>query len=112
MQLWQDGLIALLAAVGLASMIWTAVRAVLFAGPERRAEIAALLVARGGGEEREEQLLVLQGLREEQGMFGRTLLVDCGLSDEGRKRAEILARKHRWVSLCGKDEIGYYLTGG
>ena len=35
MQLWQDGLIALLAAVGLASIMWTAVRAVLYAGDRK-----------------------------------------------------------------------------
>ena len=31
MQIWQDGLVALLASVGLASIMWTLVRAVLFA---------------------------------------------------------------------------------
>ena len=50
MQLWQDGVVALLAAVGLASLVWTAVRAVLFAGPERRREIGLLLPAQGDGE--------------------------------------------------------------
>ena len=112
MRLWQDGLVALLAAVGLASIMWTAVRAVLFAGPERRVEIAALLPVQGDGGELEEQILVLRSLREEQGMFGRALLVDCGLSEEGKRLAGILARKHRWVTLCGRDEIGRYLSGG
>ena len=56
MQLWQDGVVALLAAVGLASLMWTAVRAVLFAGPERRREIGLLLPAQGDGERLEEQL--------------------------------------------------------
>ena len=47
MQLWQDGVVALLAAIGLASLVWTAVRAVLFAGPERRREIGLVLPAQG-----------------------------------------------------------------
>lgn len=111
MQLWQDGLVALLAAIGLASIMWTVVRAILFAGGERRKEIAALLPAQGEGEHLEEQLQVLQRLRLEQGVFGRDLLVDCGLTEDGRKLAALLARKHRWVSLCGKDEIGRYLEG-
>ena len=110
-QLWQDGLVALLAAVGLASIFWTAARAILFAGPERRREVAALLPAQGDGERLEEQLRVLQALRREQGLFGRTLLVDCGLSEEGRRLAEALARERRWVVLCGKDEVGSYLPG-
>ena len=111
MQLWQDGVIAMLAAVGLASMVWTVVKAVLFAGPERRVEIAALLPVQGGGEGLEEQLRFLQRMREEQLMFGRALVVDCGLSDEGRKLARILVGKYRWVTLCGKDEVGDYLGG-
>lgn len=111
MQLWQDGVMVFLAAVGLASMIWTVARLVLFSAPERRWELAALLPARGGGEELEEQLRALQGLRETQGVFGRTLLVDCGLNEDGKKLAGILARKYRWVTLCGIDEIGRYLPG-
>ena len=111
MQLWQDGVIAMLAAIGLASMIWTVVKAVLFAGPERRVEIAALVPVQGEGEGLEEQLRFLQGMREEQRMFGRALVVDCGLSEEGRKLARMLVRKHRWAALCGKDEVGDYLGG-
>ena len=111
MNLWQDGLVALLASIGLASIMWTVVRAVLFAGPEARREIAALLPAQGNGEHLEEQIRVLARLRQEQGVFGKALLVDCGLTGEGRKLAELLAREYRWVSLCGKDEVGAYLTG-
>ena len=111
MQLWKDGVMVFLAAVGLASIIWTVVRALLFSAPERRLELAALLPARGGGEELEQQLRALQTLRETQGVFSRTLLVDCGLNEEGKKLAEILTRKYRWATLCGMDEIGRYLTG-
>lgn len=111
MQLWQDGVMALLAALGLASILWTIARAVLFAGPECRRELAALLPAQGDGERLEEQLRVLQALRQEQGLFGRALLVDCGLNEEGRRLADALARKHRWVVLCERDEVGKYLMG-
>ena len=44
MQLWQDGLVAMLAAVGLASLMWAVVKAVLYAGPERRRQGAAALI--------------------------------------------------------------------
>ncbi len=109
MQLWQDGVMAMLAAIGLASIIWTVVRAVLFAGPERRVETAALLPARGDGGGLEEQVAALEALRREQGAFGRVLLVDCGLSEEGRRRAELLARERRWVTLCARDQVGEQL---
>ena len=111
MQLWQDGVIAMLAAVGLASMIWTVVKAVLFAGAERRVEIAALVPVQGDGEGLEEQLRFLLRMREEQRLFGRALVVDCGLSEEGRRLVEMLVGKHRWAALCGKDEVGHYLGG-
>ena len=111
MQLWQDGLIALLAAVGLASIMWTAVRAVLYAGPERRRGVVALLPAKGGGEGLEEQVKTLRALRGEQGLFGMVLVVDCGLTEEGRTRAKLLVRQDRWVALCRQDEVAEYLAG-
>ena len=60
MQLWQDGLVALLASIGLASIMWTVVRAVLYAGPERRKGVVALLPAKDGGEGLEEQVRTLR----------------------------------------------------
>lgn len=112
MQLWQDGVIALLAAIGLASLMWTAVRAVFFAGQPRRQGAAALIPAQGDGETLEQQVHALQMLRREQGVFGMILLVDCGLSDEGRKLAQLLVREDRWTALCRADEIAGYLTAG
>ena len=47
MHLWQDGLLALLAAIGLASLFWALVRGLLFIRPRRRSETIALLSARG-----------------------------------------------------------------
>ena len=60
MQLWQDAVVAALAAFGLASLMWMAVRAVLFARPPRRQGALALLPARGDGEGLEEQVHTLQ----------------------------------------------------
>ena len=111
MRLWQDGVVALLAAIGLASILWTVVRAVLYAGPERRKGVVALLPAAGGGEGLEEQVKTLRALRSEQELFGMVLLVDCGLSEEGRRLAKLLVREDRWVSLCGQDEVADFLTG-
>ncbi len=111
MRLWQDGLVALLAAVGLASIMWAVVRAVLYAGPERRGGVVALLPASGGGEGLEEQVKTLRALRGEQEVFGQVLLVDCGLTEEGRKLARLLAKEDRWVALCRRDEITDFLAG-
>ena len=110
MQLWQDGLVALLASIGLASIFWTIIRAVLYAGPDRRNSVVALLPAAGGGEGLEEQVKTRRALRGEQELFGMVLLVDCGLNEEGRKLAKLLVRQDRWVSLCRQEEIAVYLA--
>lgn len=111
MQLWQDGLVAMLAAVGLASLMWAAVKVVLYAGPEKRRGVVALIPAQGDGETLEEQVHVLERLRQEQGVIGMILLVDCGLSEEGEKLSRMLERKDRWVAVCRKEEISGYLAG-
>ena len=58
----------------------------------------------------EQQVRQLSRLRYEQGVLGMVLVVDCGLSEEGRKLAKVLSREDRWVSVCKKEEIGSYLS--
>ncbi len=111
MQLWQDGLVAMLAAIGLASMMWAVVKVVLYAGPERRPGVVAVIPAQGAGETLEEQVHILERLRQEQGVIGMVLLVDCGLSEEGKRLSRALERRNRWVTLCQKDEVAGYLAG-
>lgn len=110
MELWQDGIVALLAAIGLSSLIWMAVRAFVCApGPGREAA-AVLIPARGDGETLEAQVQLLRCLRFERGAFDLILLVDCGLSDEGRRLGELLAQEDRDVAICRRDEIQNYIT--
>jgi len=110
MQLWQDGLVAVLAAIGLASLMWSVVKAVLY-GPrqEKRQGAVALIPAKGDGEHLEEQVRSLGVLRREQGIFGPVLLVDCGLTEEGRKLCALLEKKDRFVSVCTREEVPGYL---
>ena len=111
MQLWQDGLMAMLAAVGLATLLWMAVRAVLFRSSQLpSSSLVTLIPAQGAGGQLEQQLRAAQRLRQEQGLFGMILLVDCGLDDEGRRLACLLAKEDRWVAVCRMDEIGSYLA--
>ena len=110
MQLWQDGLVAMLAAIGLASLMWTVVRAALFSRPEEKRGVLVLIPAQGDGEALEQQVHQLAHLRYEQGLLGMVLLVDCGLSGEGKRLADLLAREDRWVSVCRREEIGNYLN--
>lgn len=110
MQLLQDGLVAMLAAIGLASMMWVVVKAVLYAPLEwRRPGAVALIPAQGDGDGLEEQVRTMERLRKEQALVSTVLLVDCGLTEEGLRLARLLARDRRWVAVCAREEIGGYL---
>ena len=109
MRLWEDGILALLAAIGLASVIWTLVRTVLFRPPSRQGVIV-LICARGDGDDLEQQLRELTMLRRERGSVGEIFLVDCGLSEEGRQVCRLLARGDRRVIFCKSGEIETYIT--
>ena len=110
MQLLQDGLVAMLAAIGLASMMWVVVKAVLYAPLEwRRPGAVALIPAQGDGDGLEEQVRTRERLRKEQALVSTALLVDCGLTEEGLRLARLLARDRRWVAVCAREEIGGYL---
>lgn len=110
MQLWQDALVAFLAAIGLSSLLWMTVRAVLSAPVPHRQDGVLLLPARGDGQDLEAEVRALRRLRYEQGVFGTLLLVDCGLTEEGQKLCVLLAREDRWTKLCEKSDIETYLT--
>ena len=114
MQLWQDGLLAMLAAVGLASLLWGLVRAVLCPGTPRQRSLVALIPAQGNGETLEQQVRTLrrirdQELRQEQNVFSLILLVDCGLNKEGQKLSRLIARQDRWVTICRPEDVSKYL---
>ena len=109
MQLWQDGIIALLAAIGLSSLVWILVRALFFLPPVAHSAII-LICARGDGEGVEQQVRTLLLLRSQYGIVGQILLVDCGLSEDGKRLCHTLARSEHIVTLCASDEIGKYIT--
>ena len=109
MRLWQDGLIALLAAIGLTSIIWTLICAVVFS-PVRRQRSVVLICARGDGSDLEDQVNTLLFLRRRSGTVDEIILMDCGLTEEGQKICRLLSQKHHLISLCTKDEIDRHIT--
>lgn len=109
MRLWQDGIIALLASIGLMSILWALVRALLFPTPVQRGAVA-LICARGDGDELEQQVRSLSLLHRERRAVGEILLVDCGLSEEGIRVCRLLQRGDRRVTLCKVDEIEKYIN--
>ena len=111
MRLLQDGLVAMLAAVGLAAILWMV--ASLFLRNRHRlfSDITAVVRASGDGDGLEYAVHTLSQLRYERGAFGTILILDCGLSEEGRELAALLARQDDYVALCPLGQIGdYFLT--
>ena len=109
MRLWQDGVIALLAAIGLASIFWALIRAVFFRRMAAHGTLV-LICAHSDGEGLEQQVRELVLLRRERGIVSAILLVDCGLSEEGKRLCSILARTEHSVILCRSDEVTKYIT--
>lgn len=87
MLILQDALLALLAAVGLVSLVWL-VAAARFR-PQRAEETFALVIARGGAESLEQTVRALA----RQKLLTRILILDGGLDAEAKARARLLCRE-------------------
>ena len=106
MRLWQDGILALLASIGLSTILWMVLRPLLFL-PNSVRRAAVVLCARGDGEYLEQQVRALAPLR---GVIGEILLADCGLSEDGLRLCRLLERSDRRITLCHIDEIEKYIS--
>ena len=109
MRLWQDGIIALLAAIGTSTLLWWVVQALIYVPPRHRSAVV-LVTARGDGEDLEAQIRTLSLVREERRVVGEILLVDCGLTEEGRTLCRLLAQQYRRVTLIAPEDIPKYVT--
>ena len=113
MELLEDAVVALLASVGLAELLWIVVRLALDLGPKRRMErVAAVVLAVGSGAGLEQTVRTLDQLRRESGGFRQIVMLDCGLSEEGVMVASLLAREDRAIALCNISELEETLKRG
>ena len=96
MQGIENSVLAFLAAVGIAALVWL-VAGMLLRG--RQGEVPAMLVlpACGGGEALE--------MRPQLGRTAEIFIVDCGLSTEGMRRAELLTRRFPKVTVLEREEL-------
>ena len=85
MALFWEGLAAFLEAVGIAAILWVLFDWFMY--PKRAGNVPVLLSISGDAEELEHLLRRLDGLT--------VILRDEGLSDEGLRRAEDAAARHR-----------------
>ena len=105
MRLLQDGVVAMLAAVGLATLLWLVASVLFRARREPLRHVLALIPARGGAGGLEHTVHALVQARGERGSFGTIVIVDCGLNEVGRQVAALLAREDRDVALCRREEL-------
>ena len=92
MELLHDGVIAALSAIGLTAVIWVIAGAILH--PRRRGTLDAVAVipASGAAENLEYTVRTLERSRYVDGGFTRIGILDCGLSADALKVAEVLCR--------------------
>ena len=86
MEIWQDGVLAGLAAVGLTAILWL-LAGLLFRRRERLLDAVYLVPLSGGAEQLD---MTLRELSRERAL--PVVLVDCGLTAAGRQRTELLTR--------------------
>ena len=98
MELLQDGVIALLSAIGLASVVWLTAGALLPGSKCTNPELLLVLPLRGEAPAMEADLRELRRTRRE--LPGATIvLADCGMTDGARQLAEYYCEKESGVTL-------------
>ena len=99
-----NGVLAFLAAVGIAALVWLVTGVLLRRRPP---EVPAVLVlpACGNGEALEGWVHSLHEVRGQLGRSAAIAIVDCGLTPEGQRRAEILTRRFGRVTVLRREEL-------
>lgn len=107
MEIVVEVILAFLAVIGLVSLGWLGFGWLLL--PVGGAGTVCLLPGRGAGETLEQAVTGLVWLRG-GGLFGgRLVIVDCGLTEEGRAVARALTRREDTVTLCPVEELEAYI---
>ena len=106
MRLLEDGIIAALAAVGLVTLLFLLISALV--RPRARGMLDALVVVPCGAEDGgrlEYTVRALERARYEYGGFRRIVILDRGMDEEARKIAALLCRDHFDVSLRSREQM-------
>ncbi|MBQ1675599.1 MAG: hypothetical protein II069_06175 [Oscillospiraceae bacterium] len=106
MTLLQDGMIALLAAVGAVTLLWLPACALL-----HRAEdlpVVLMVPLRGKAEQMEYIVRTLELRRSRSGSHAPIVLVDAGLELDALRRARLLTGDHPDVLLMSAAEVSKF----
>lgn len=102
MEIWQDGVLAGLAAVGLTALLWLLAGS-LFHWRERPLDAVYLVMLTGGAEKLD---MTLRELARERRL--PVVLVDAGLTAEGRQRVELLTARYGAVLVTPQQLAELY----
>ena len=99
-----NSVLAFLAAVGIAALVWLVTGVLLRRRPP---EVPAVLVlpACGGAEALEGWVRALLEVRAQLGRAAEITVVDCGLTAEGARRVQLLAQRFDKIMVLDRDEL-------
>ena len=108
MSIFTDGLIAFLAAVGLATLVWLAADLIL---SRRRSPLraAVVLAAEGSADGLEWAAWTACAAARELGRGTVVIIADCGMDEDARARAEALEEANEWVTVMEPSNLDTYL---
>ena len=109
MEIFTDGLVAFLAAVGLSALAWMAAELLL---RRREPSVRAVIVlpVRGSGAELNYAVYTACSLRPRLGCDTAVVLADCGLDGEGQARAAALSRANHCVTVLLPSQLEEFIT--
>lgn len=106
MRLLEDGIIAALAAIGLVTLLFLLISALV--RPRAGDMLGALAVVPCGaqdGKKLEQTVRALERARYEYGGFQRIVILDRGMDEEARKLAALLCRDNFNVSIRSREQL-------
>lgn len=98
-----DLLILFCASAGLILMGWLILG--LLMRPVFCENMVTALPVSGDAERVERQVRSFAWYRDGRFSGGSLILVDCGLSEQGRKAVGLLQKQYPWLQICMKEEI-------
>jgi len=102
-----DLAVVFFAASGLVLLLWCLIGTILH--PIFGAETVTFLAVDGDGETLEQQSRAFAWLRDGRACGGKLVLIDCGLSKEGKDCVKVLCERYPWLVVCGPSEAENYI---
>lgn len=100
-----NSVLAFLAAVGITALVWLLAGALL-RGKRENIPVTLVLPACGGAEALEGWVRSVREVQTQLGRSASVAVVDCGLTREGRHRAELLASRFNRIIVLSPEELG------